>query len=211
MLTRCPQCGTRFRLREPQFQVAGGKVHCGRCGHRFTIGAPVPVAPPPALSPPPPAHRSRGLFWGFAVVLLTLALVLQTVWWQRQRLAMDPTGLRLLQQVCAYAGCQVLPPRAPEQIEVLARELREAPERPGVLRFQLRLVNRAAYAQPYPVVELRLSDHLNRPAGIGRFQPEQYLTGSEPNQVMSPGVPVDLELDLVDPGAGMLGYQIDFL
>jgi predicted Zn finger-like uncharacterized protein len=210
MLTRCPQCGTRFRIHEPQLQVAMGRVHCGRCGHLYVIGA-----APPAVTPAPAAPRRRtrtaGLLWGFGSLLLTLVLVLQGLWWQRQTLAADPTGLRLLQQVCAYAGCRVSPPRAPGHIEVLAHQLQERPDRPGVLHFQLRMISRARHAQPFPVVELQLSDHLNRPAGIGRFPPEQYLPGFRPDQVMAPDTPVELELDLEEPGSGMIGYQIEFL
>lgn len=31
LVTRCPECGTRFRVTESQLQVAGGRVRCGSC------------------------------------------------------------------------------------------------------------------------------------------------------------------------------------
>lgn len=31
LVTRCPECGTRFRVTEVQLQMAGGRVRCGSC------------------------------------------------------------------------------------------------------------------------------------------------------------------------------------
>jgi predicted Zn finger-like uncharacterized protein len=31
LVTRCPECGTRFRVSEAQLQMAGGRVRCGSC------------------------------------------------------------------------------------------------------------------------------------------------------------------------------------
>jgi predicted Zn finger-like uncharacterized protein len=31
LVTRCPECGTRFRVTEAQLQMAGGRVRCGSC------------------------------------------------------------------------------------------------------------------------------------------------------------------------------------
>ncbi len=35
LITRCPECGTQFRVSEAQLQVAKGKVRCGSCLHVF--------------------------------------------------------------------------------------------------------------------------------------------------------------------------------
>jgi predicted Zn finger-like uncharacterized protein len=48
MLTRCPQCATRYRVHGEQLDVAGGKVRCGRCGCVFEIQLNVK----PAVEPP---------------------------------------------------------------------------------------------------------------------------------------------------------------
>lgn len=86
LATRCPPCGTVFRVVQDQLRVSEGWVRCGRCDHVFhavevlfdidsgeavqlalpgetEVAAPLPapaaqtVAPAPALPPPPPAVR----------------------------------------------------------------------------------------------------------------------------------------------------------
>lgn len=66
MLTRCPDCGTRFRVTPEQLKARAGRVRCGECQHVFNaldslIEAPVPAAAqlasdsrqPPLASPEP--------------------------------------------------------------------------------------------------------------------------------------------------------------
>lgn len=35
LTTRCPNCGTAFRVQPTQLSARGGKVRCGKCGHVF--------------------------------------------------------------------------------------------------------------------------------------------------------------------------------
>lgn len=67
LATRCPACGTVFRVVPDQLRVSEGWVRCGRCSEVFNATqslvdldtavqrkAPAAVAPPPALPPAPP-------------------------------------------------------------------------------------------------------------------------------------------------------------
>jgi len=247
MLTRCPQCSTRFRVHGEQLDVADGKVRCGRCDCVFEIQLNVkqegePPAPdsddvvfvernarskaqtePPAedvtdaeevitvsTPPSPPWSPARKRALGMAaVLLLLLALGIQGVWWQRQALAGHPAGLPLVRMLCRVAPCQARPPRAPEQIEVLERELLPHPEQSDALRFHLRMVSRAPLAQPYPEMELELLDAWQQSLGKRRFTPEQYL-GRGVDALLDPDVPAEVELDLVSPGDHASGFRLDF-
>jgi len=57
MATRCPACGTVFRVVQDQLRVSAGWVRCGRCGEAFNaVEALVDLAappPPPDVSPEP--------------------------------------------------------------------------------------------------------------------------------------------------------------
>jgi predicted Zn finger-like uncharacterized protein len=243
MLTRCPECATRFRVHEQQLQIAEGTVRCGRCGcvfgaRMYSIQALAPpgYAPfgdgvlvmerrPPrgshaatdateAITVPISPTRSRSRHWqralGGAVVLLLLTLGLQGLWWQRHALAAHPAGLQLVRLLCRFAPCRPRPPKALEHIEVLERGLEPHPDRPDALRFHLRMVNRAPLAQPYPLVELRLLDGLQRLAGVRRFTPAQYLT-ADGDGLLAPDTPTDVDLELISPGERVSGFQLDFL
>lgn len=171
-----------------------------------TPGAPL-LPPSPAG---PPATRLR-IAWTLANLLLILILGGQWLWWNRHDLD-DPLGVRLVTELCRWAPCQTLPKRAPELIQVLERSLAAPPEQPGVLRFQLRLVSRASHPQPYPRLELHLFDHLEQPVAARRFFPADYLpAGQDPAALLAPNRPLELHLDLQDPGSQVIGFQIDFL
>jgi len=65
MLTRCPECGTSFRITTDQLVSRQGKVRCGRCGHVFSAlsslvhtrdpVAPAAAAPDAGAASPAPA------------------------------------------------------------------------------------------------------------------------------------------------------------
>ena len=67
LATRCPACGTVFRVVRDQLKVSEGWVRCGRCSEVFNAGErlfeldPVTAAPavnPPSAAPPPAATDS---------------------------------------------------------------------------------------------------------------------------------------------------------
>ena len=54
LATRCPECGTTFKVVRDQLRISDGWVRCGRCSHVFDgtehlhdPDAPVDVAPAP--------------------------------------------------------------------------------------------------------------------------------------------------------------------
>ncbi len=61
LTTRCPSCGTAFRVQPTQLSARGGKVRCGKCGHVFDgvkslvaeNAAPGEAAPAPDSEPSP--------------------------------------------------------------------------------------------------------------------------------------------------------------
>ena len=66
LTTRCPNCGTAYRVQPAQLAARGGEVRCGKCGHVFdgvhSLVSEGPVASPepvPAESEPSP---QLGLF-----------------------------------------------------------------------------------------------------------------------------------------------------
>jgi predicted Zn finger-like uncharacterized protein len=70
MITRCPRCGTAFRVEPAQLAVRDGHVRCGHCTTVFDAraslvadaeaeapSAPAQVPGPPSLAPAPPEQR----------------------------------------------------------------------------------------------------------------------------------------------------------
>jgi len=55
MVTRCPACGTAFRVQPDQLSARGGHVRCGQCSTVFDAQATLVAEPDPADAAPPPA------------------------------------------------------------------------------------------------------------------------------------------------------------
>ena len=54
LTTRCPNCGTAFRVAPAQLSARGGKVRCGKCGHVFDgVNSLVAEGPATAGNEPP--------------------------------------------------------------------------------------------------------------------------------------------------------------
>ncbi|WP_334135031.1 zinc-ribbon and DUF3426 domain-containing protein [Tepidimonas sp.] len=57
-ITRCPSCGTAFRVVADQLKIASGWVRCGRCQHIFDATLDLQPAQPPAGGRPMPTGAS---------------------------------------------------------------------------------------------------------------------------------------------------------
>jgi predicted Zn finger-like uncharacterized protein len=76
MMTRCPACGTAFRVTEQQLGARQGQVRCGRCDTMFdaiaTLSSDTPTRPlhddtptrPPRDKTPPPTSGSMAVLLG---------------------------------------------------------------------------------------------------------------------------------------------------
>lgn len=228
MLTQCPACSAIYRVRQAQLAVAGGLVTCGQCDHIFDtqgrlIEEPTPPAPgarriPAVLkadlsrlgraAPPRPSRA-----WYFVAVLAAGVLLLQTGWllrghWYGRHLATD----KLIQQLCRRFACEDALPRREGRFTLLAREVRAHPERHDVLIVRARFVNRAAQTADYPLVQLRLEDHMGTLVGIRRFRPREYLTPeTDPSTGMPPNASAELMIEVVTAQAHAENFEITFL
>ncbi len=151
-------------------------------------------------------------FWLLGVLILTAALILQVAWWKRDELAAEPLGQRVLRHVCPHLPCDVQPPREPGKLVVLERNLTPHPQQQNALLFRVRLENQAEFAQPYPIVELRLLDSRQALTAVRRFGPELYRGGSTGAwDLLPPHQPTEILLALRDPGTHVTGFLLDFL
>lgn len=98
-----------------------------------------------------------------------------------------------------------------ELIHLVSRELAADPARPGQLRLQATIVNRATKSQPYPRLEVILLDTDGAQLATHHFEPADYLAhDSKPAAAMSPHAYLPLTLQLEDPGVRAVGFELNF-
>lgn len=158
-----------------------------------------------------PARRRHGLLWAALIVALALLLAGQYVWFMRDRLAQSPRYRPWIERLCEQFGCRVQLRKDLTKLRLLSRDVMIDPGNHGTLLVNATMVNTAAFAQAYPVLEITLSNARGERTAMRRFQPEEYLPqGTNIMSGMPPDTPIDIHLKLVNPDGDIASYQFGF-
>lgn len=218
LITRCPTCGTAFRVLPGQLSARAGRVRCGKCGAVFDgIGALVEQGPEPLLlepSPqlglfdprrpqPQPAEDDeeplpafmaetpaprRGLWWSLTL-LAVAALLAQAAYHFRAELAAAvPAARPSLESACRLLGCRVSLPRQLKLLSIDSYEVRADPRREGFIVLNAVIRNRAPFPQDYPALQFALTDETSRPVTSRVLSPREYLDGERAAQLIGRGI-----------------------
>jgi hypothetical protein len=72
--------------------------------------------------------------------------------------------------------------------------------------------NQADFAQPYPLFEVSFMDSSGKPVAVRRFRPAEYVGEAADITVgMAAQAPVQVVLEVMDPGDAAVSFQFDFL
>ncbi|MBA2592205.1 MAG: zinc-ribbon domain-containing protein [Gammaproteobacteria bacterium] len=159
-----------------------------------------------------PRPRARA-GWVALTALMTLCLFAQLAWFRGAEVLRAYPGLQKpLAAVCTFAGCQLPGPRDPGAVRVMERDLREHPRYRDALLVNAILVNQAAFAQPYPILELALYDTEGAVVAGRRFEPREYLDRAlDADGLMPAGQPLHVVLELVGPKRPSASFELRFL
>jgi hypothetical protein len=182
--------------------------------------APTPVVPPPVRTPrglpsflrggggSTPGPRERWVI--HVAIALGLLLVLQLLLADRARLAADARWRPVLHALCTALRCDLPPWREPTAFTLLQRDVRQHPQLPGALRVTATFRNDARWAQPWPQLQLRLTDGNGRNAGERSFRAEEYLGGAPSQAELGSGETASVAMDILEPAPGIVGYDFGF-
>lgn len=170
-----------------------------------------PAPPEFKLTPARPAKRplSPWLLTPLGLLLLLLALG-QTLYFLRTEVAARlPHTRPYLEQACAVLGCIVELPRQALLLGIDDSDLREDAAHQDVFILTSTLVNRAAFAQAYPLLELTLTDLSDRPVLRRAISPHEYLPqGTDPDSGLAAGGEIHVKLSFTADGIKATGYRI---
>lgn len=147
--------------------------------------------------------------WAVGVGVLLLLFAVQVVHSQREQLIQKPGLGPLIAQTYALLGQSLAVPT-----DLAAYELRQwgaanDPNETERLLLRASIVNRASYAQPYPLLRLALQDRFGATLGVRDIEPKDYLPGSGAPGLLGPGQRADAEIRIVDPGREAVGFEMD--
>lgn len=145
--------------------------------------------------------------WALASLVALLVLAGQYLWFERATLALNPDLHPIYTLACDRLPCQ-LGKGAYRSIVNRNMVVRPHPAFADALSIDIQLRNDAAFAQPYPALELTFTDLKGRLVAGRVFQPREYLPADRAGSPMQAMAPVQLQLEITDPGVRAVSYQL---
>ena len=102
------------------------------------------------------------------------------------------------------------PLHAPEKIQMLNYNVFAHPNESGVLLISATLKNIAKFEQPYPIIELRLSNSKSKVIALRRFRPNEYLQNHKEKLMLAKDQQSKINLKIKDPGSKATRFQFKF-
>ncbi|MGB4073868.1 DUF3426 domain-containing protein [Pseudomonas sp.] len=153
----------------------------------------------------------RWIGWGLLNLIGASALAGQYVIYHFDELARQDQYRPWFEQLCPAIGCQLPSKVDIAQIKSSNLVVRSHPEFSGALVVDAILYNRAAFSQPFPLLEMRFADINGQLLASRRFKPSEYLAGElAGNAEMPPQTPIHISLDILDPGTQAVNYSLSF-
>ena len=236
MYTRCPQCQTTFTVSPEQLQARGGVVRCGACHNVFHAdrnlmqelpqsspttsrnqqplaavggGANIPLPTVDELLGRKPRSRTRTLFWVLGNLALLIVLTAQVLYFYYDRLAQNQSLRPSIMRLCEYFGCRVSPLTDVGNIELAKTFVRPHPTYQQALRIRATLINRASFPQPFPLMEVTLTNSKGELVARKTFRPEQYVKNyNKTSGLMPTNVAMQASLHVTNPQNEARNYEI---
>lgn len=147
--------------------------------------------------------------WVAGIAALALLLLLQLIHSQRNVLARSETFGPLVAGAYGLFRLEVLAPTDPAAYELRQWGAATDPNESGRLMLRASIVNRASYAQPYPLLRLSLQDRFGGTMQMRDIDPADYLPGAGAPGLLGPGQRADALIRIVDPGTEAVGFEMD--
>jgi hypothetical protein len=140
-----------------------------------------------------------------------VALGIQLAWAKRNDLIRDPLTGGWLRSACATLGCELPLVAAQGRLPLLASNVQAHPSVAHALMISASVRTDAAFAQPYPVLTVTLSNAQGQRIAMRRLQPEEYLDDTSIlRSGLSPGGTAVLLLEVEDPGDNAVAFELGF-
>ena len=233
MATRCPSCGTAFRVADSQLRARAGQVRCGRCGTLFdalaalatdsiqrrteAIAAPAEAGPTSRTSGKkrefdfgPRQRRPPSLLSWVASSFLALALIMQVAYHYRGEVSMlFPEASHLARWICEGLGCEVPLPRRVDLLGIESSDLQADSAHPSVMVLTATLRNRAGYVQEFPALELTLTNIQNQTIARRVLTPADYVArDTRPESGFAAGGEVQMRVYIEVAALTPTGYRL---
>ena len=146
-----------------------------------------------------------------AAAVLVLALAAQIFYLKLPHWSRDPGMRGFYESACGFFGCALPEIRAVEAFRTRNLMVRSHPDLQNALVIDAVIVNGAEFPQRFPDLELRFTSVGGQLVAGRTFSPEEYLGGeARPEEAMPVNTPVQVSLEIADPGEDAVNYTLSF-
>ena len=147
-----------------------------------------------------------------AILSFSAVLFAQLIYFRSSQLVDKVPALQpIVEQFCNAVPCSYSGPRDISQIKLVSRDIRLHPKVDNALLISATFINRAAFKQSYPDITITLSDLSGAMVAQRRFKPAEYLGRlNNPFLLMPSDKPVQIALEVVDPGEDAVNFEFTF-
>jgi len=161
----------------------------------------------------PKLSTTKRLLYSFFSIALIIMLLTQLVLFKNTALANGfPMLQPLLSSLCNKLPCRYTGNHNSKQIKIISRDVRLHPKIKGALLISATIKNQANYSQPYPTILLKFTDLTGATVAQRYFPPSAYLgLLNKPFALMPSKKPIQLNIEILDPGSDAINFQFFFL
>jgi predicted Zn finger-like uncharacterized protein len=157
-----------------------------------------------------PAGRRRSWIWGAGALLLAITLLAQAAHVYRHELGRDPKVGPALRNLYGRLGMPLAPTWDLGAYELRQWGATDTQPTGGFMTVRASIKNRAAFAQPLPLLRLELEDRFGGVIGRRDFEPKEYLRDpAQASRLLAAGAATEAELELADTTQEAVGYRLD--
>ena len=155
--------------------------------------------------------QRRNAPWIIGSLLLMLVLAGEIAWVERDTWMHDARVRPWLDGACARIGCVLPLRREDDLLQLASRDIRPHPSVAGALIISATLHNAADFAQPFPPVQVMLSDLDEKRIAMRRFNPRDYVSDNETLlKGLAPGANASIVFEVADPGKNAVAFEFSF-
>ena len=215
MKTTCKQCNTIYDIKREDVEAAAGQVVCSVCSTQFDAYQSMHFKKEDASNsiPTPVKRPTNPLYKYYALILLSVCVLLaQLIYFEKERLLQNETSRYIAQAVCNILTCTVPIYKNLSKLKLISRKIHSHPVEKKALIVTATVINNATQAQPYPKILISMSDIQGTTRVQRLFAPQEYLPdGIFTNQSLPSNTPLNINVEIEDPGQGLISFTLDFL
>ena len=156
-----------------------------------------------------PSSRTRTVYWLLGNLALLIALLGQGLYFYYDDLAQNQDLRPMIFRLCGYFDCKVSPLADVSNIELAKTYVRPHKKYENALQIRATLINRAGFPQPFPLMEVTLTNSQGELVARRTFRPDQYMRKFQrPARLMPTTVAMRASLNVTNPNNQARNFEI---